>query len=435
MPETRPRVFLCHNSQDKPIVRRLGELLRTNGIESWIDEVSLGAGCRWTQELADALLAAPAVIVCLGPAGLGRYQGHEIDIITQGRIVSGLRVITVILPSCTQTPDVPIWLSNSQQIDLRRDEIEIDPFGRLLQGIDGRDPAGHYRPTVVVLRNRDEASICGAGNGLVRACHNVLHRIREFDYSELLLPQRLSAAFELADVFVSLLSPDSYQDRSEPFQGGVAAGARRMATSAGLEIVQWRALDMPLPEDSLLAVPFRTTETQTWLPAELARHVASRAEQRHVQRRLKVGLLGSETSDDNSEPDKRSLVGYPLNDTGRRFVRQVTGHMRQRQIDCDSPPRWEFVLGQLQTEPETYDAIVVVLTGDDDWLCECTAALKRLQQTQGDRLPPVRAYLHKADDQLDADPIPIHLKQFEEYFGINDLPRLEDRILAAGGRR
>ena len=52
MSEAPPHVFLCHNSQDKPIVRRLGELLQANGIESWIDEVSLEAGCRWTQELA-----------------------------------------------------------------------------------------------------------------------------------------------------------------------------------------------------------------------------------------------------------------------------------------------------------------------------------------------------------------------------------------------
>ena len=58
-----------------------------------------------------------------------------------------------------------------------------------------------------------------------------------------------------------------------------------------------------------------------------------------------------------------------------------------------------LVLEQLQTEPDVYDAIVVVLTGDDGWLSECTSALKTLQKTQGDRLPPVRAYLHKADDQ------------------------------------
>ena len=99
MPEVPSKVFLCHNSQDKPIVRRLGELLQANGIDSWIDEVSLEVGCRWTEELAHALVSAPTVIVCLGPSGLGRYQAHEVDVTTQRRIEAGSQVILVILPS------------------------------------------------------------------------------------------------------------------------------------------------------------------------------------------------------------------------------------------------------------------------------------------------------------------------------------------------
>lgn len=37
------RVFLCHNNRDKPIVRRLSELLHKNGVETWVDEADIGS--------------------------------------------------------------------------------------------------------------------------------------------------------------------------------------------------------------------------------------------------------------------------------------------------------------------------------------------------------------------------------------------------------
>jgi len=41
MPEDtdRPmRVFLCHTSKDKPVIRKLYRFLRKNGIDAWLDE-------------------------------------------------------------------------------------------------------------------------------------------------------------------------------------------------------------------------------------------------------------------------------------------------------------------------------------------------------------------------------------------------------------
>jgi len=71
MPPDSARVFLCHNSKDKPAVRRLRQLLDANGIKTWIDECELGAGTRWQGELGDALIAAPAIIICFGPDNTG----------------------------------------------------------------------------------------------------------------------------------------------------------------------------------------------------------------------------------------------------------------------------------------------------------------------------------------------------------------------------
>src|SRR5512143_2058877 len=67
MPEPRKlRVFLCHASQDKPIVRELYQRLLAEGwIDPWLDEEKLLPGQDWDLEIEKAAEAADAVIVFL----------------------------------------------------------------------------------------------------------------------------------------------------------------------------------------------------------------------------------------------------------------------------------------------------------------------------------------------------------------------------------
>ena len=66
-PISRPlRVFLCHSSGDKPIVRELYRQLDTEGwIDVWLDEVKLLPGHNWDMEIEKAVEVADTVIVCL----------------------------------------------------------------------------------------------------------------------------------------------------------------------------------------------------------------------------------------------------------------------------------------------------------------------------------------------------------------------------------
>jgi hypothetical protein len=53
MPNTdrKLRVFLCHSSQDKPIVRELYQRLLAEGwIDPWLDEEKLLPGQNWDME-------------------------------------------------------------------------------------------------------------------------------------------------------------------------------------------------------------------------------------------------------------------------------------------------------------------------------------------------------------------------------------------------
>lgn len=62
------RVFLCHSSDDKPVVRELYQQLKKEGsikIDPWLDEEKLDPGVEWDLEIRKAVRATHLVIVCL----------------------------------------------------------------------------------------------------------------------------------------------------------------------------------------------------------------------------------------------------------------------------------------------------------------------------------------------------------------------------------
>jgi len=65
-PDRKLRVFLCHASQDKPVVRELYQKLAAEGwIDPWLDEEKLLPGQDWDMEIEKAVEAVDAVLVCL----------------------------------------------------------------------------------------------------------------------------------------------------------------------------------------------------------------------------------------------------------------------------------------------------------------------------------------------------------------------------------
>lgn len=64
--DSRPlRVFLCHASQDKLVVRELYAKLQALGMDPWLDEAKLIPGQNWDAAIDTALRASDAIIVCL----------------------------------------------------------------------------------------------------------------------------------------------------------------------------------------------------------------------------------------------------------------------------------------------------------------------------------------------------------------------------------
>ncbi len=113
------RVFVCHASEDKDLVRNLCGKLREDGFEPWLDEERLLPGQDWELELSAAVRSSEAVIVCLSTASVGKvgYVQKELRLVLdaaeyqpEGRIF----VVPVRLDACS----LPIRLSRWQYADL-----------------------------------------------------------------------------------------------------------------------------------------------------------------------------------------------------------------------------------------------------------------------------------------------------------------------------
>lgn len=119
-------VFLCHSSQDKPLVRQLAKKLEEHGLLAWMDEKGILAGEQFLKKLERTLDQAEVLAVLIGPHGLGQYQEVEyyaaLRRSIEERDESGrprLRLIPVLLPGVGAKPQLPTFLRMMNFIDLR----------------------------------------------------------------------------------------------------------------------------------------------------------------------------------------------------------------------------------------------------------------------------------------------------------------------------
>ena len=131
----RPRVFLCHSSGDKGIVRPLCNRLRDDGMNPWLDEERLLPGQEWKEEIPKAVRNSDVVLVCISSHSVGKtgYLQREIrlaldaaDEQPEGKIF--------IIPLRLEPCEVPERLSRWQWANL----YQPDGYSRLLLAILGQ---------------------------------------------------------------------------------------------------------------------------------------------------------------------------------------------------------------------------------------------------------------------------------------------------------
>ena len=128
-------VFLCHNGEDKPAVRTIGQQLREQGILPWLDEEQLRPGFPWQRLLEQQIEAIKSAAVFVGGRGRGPWQNMELEAFIREFVRRECPVIPIILTDCKNVPDLPIFLQGMTWVDFRQQDT--DPMARLIWGITG----------------------------------------------------------------------------------------------------------------------------------------------------------------------------------------------------------------------------------------------------------------------------------------------------------
>ncbi|WP_224364259.1 nSTAND1 domain-containing NTPase [Hyalangium versicolor] len=135
-------VFLCHSSQDKPVVEALAWKLKSETkLQPFLDKWSLVPGEAWQPSLEDALTESQSVAVFFGPQGLSPWSHEEMRLALASavRTRDEYRVIPVLLPGARRE-DVTGFLAQRTWVDFRNGLDDTVAFKRLVAGIQGQAP-------------------------------------------------------------------------------------------------------------------------------------------------------------------------------------------------------------------------------------------------------------------------------------------------------
>ena len=128
-------VFLCHNSEDKRMIRQIGKSLIKRGLRPWLDEWELPPGQPWQPLLEQQIEQVSSAAVFVGESGLGPWQEVELRSILSEFVRRKSPVIPVVLSSAPKKPILPLFLREMTWVDFRKKDP--DPMRQLIWGITG----------------------------------------------------------------------------------------------------------------------------------------------------------------------------------------------------------------------------------------------------------------------------------------------------------
>jgi TIR domain len=167
-------VFISYSRLDSRHASDIDSILRAKGLKSFFDRRNLAPGLPWVRALEQAIGAAKAVIVLIGPHGLGNTQQYERELafIRQSHEPT-FPVVPVTLPGTTT--DLPFnflraltWIDFSQVAKVSDAPLELEHLltavrGEPLSGETEREAICPYRG-LDAFREEDSAFFFGRGS-------------------------------------------------------------------------------------------------------------------------------------------------------------------------------------------------------------------------------------------------------------------------------
>ncbi|MGB7989042.1 MAG: toll/interleukin-1 receptor domain-containing protein [Candidatus Methylophosphatis roskildensis] len=112
------RVFICHASEDKSVVREIAANLRADGMAIWLDEIEIQVGDSIVQKVSEGLEGASHLIIVLSRNSVAKpWVGRELSYSLMRQLRD--RSITI-LPVRLDDSDPPPLLSDIKYADCRR---------------------------------------------------------------------------------------------------------------------------------------------------------------------------------------------------------------------------------------------------------------------------------------------------------------------------
>ncbi len=141
------KVFLAHNSLDKPFVRIIAEELKRFDINSWLDEEEILAGQNFQSAIEQAISKVNSAAICIGHAGFGRWQVLELRAFIEQCVERQIPVIPVLLPGVSEIPESSVFLRQFNWVSFKDSIDDEAALIKLVQGINGSKEVGKIENT------------------------------------------------------------------------------------------------------------------------------------------------------------------------------------------------------------------------------------------------------------------------------------------------
>ncbi|HXU80569.1 MAG TPA: TIR domain-containing protein, partial [Polyangia bacterium] len=242
MTDPRYDVFFSYHSADHVEVERVARGLAARGLRVFLDRWYLTAGQAWPEALERALAECAAVMVFVGPSGVGAWQQREqaLALDRQAR-QGGFPVIPVLLPGA----DPPLgFLGLNTWIDLRGQPADESALAVLEASVRGQPPG----PEAQSRMQQARATLCP---------YRGLHAFREEDaaffFGREAFVEKLRAA--IASRALVAVVGASGSGKSSVVRAGLAPALRSPQGGTVWDIVTLVPTDRPLHALAAALVP------------------------------------------------------------------------------------------------------------------------------------------------------------------------------------
>jgi len=133
-------VFLAHNSQDKPQVRKIAQELKRRNLNPWLDEEQIPPGRPFQDEIQKAIPLVKSAAIFLGLQGLGRWESWELRALISLCIKNNMSVIPILLPGISSLPEHLLFLEQFRWVEFAQGIDDASALDLLEWGITGRKP-------------------------------------------------------------------------------------------------------------------------------------------------------------------------------------------------------------------------------------------------------------------------------------------------------